>query len=251
MKSFKRIRILDVPIDMVNNRQAMDVFEKFMVRPGCDLIVTPNSEIVLNATKDWELKHLIEEAGLILPDGVGLVYASRILGEPLKERVTGVDFLSLILSYLEKEGKSIYLLGSKPAMENQEAVAVLAGRAMKEKHPKLIVAGARDGYFSREEETSIVSEINASGADFLCVALGSPRQEKFIFDHKEELINVKAGMGVGGSLDVWAGTARRAPEFYQKHGLEWLFRFIQEPSRYKRMARLPLFIIKVIVKGKN
>jgi len=251
MESFKRTRILDVPVDMVNNRQAMNVFERFMEGQGCKLIVTPNSEILLNATRDLKLKHLIEEAGLIIPDGIGLVYASRILGEPLKERVTGVDFLSLILSYLEKEGKSIYLLGSKPRNEEREAVAVLAGKAMQEKHQSLVVAGARDGYFSKEEESSIVREINESGAEFLCVALGSPRQEKFIFDHKNEFLHVKAAMGVGGSLDVWAGTARRAPEFYQKHGLEWLFRFIQEPSRYRRMAKLPLFLIKVIVKGKN
>ena len=251
MKSFKTIKILDIPVDMVNNQQAMEVFTEMMEMDGCKLIVTPNSEIVLNATKDLELKKLIEQAGLVLPDGIGLVYASKIVGEPLSERVTGVDFLSLILEYLENTGKSIYLFGSKPANSEGASVTELAGMAMKKKHPGLMIAGTRDGYFKKEDEEEIVREINASGADFLCVGLGSPKQEKFIFQHKDEFTTVRVGMGVGGSLDVWAGTAKRAPEFYQKHGLEWLYRFIKEPTRYKRMAQLPLFILKVIIKGKN
>jgi len=251
MKSFKRIKILDVPVDMVNNQQAMEVFKKLMDKDGCKLIVTPNSEIVLNATKDLELKKLIEQAGLVIPDGIGLVYASKILGEPLSERVTGVDFLNLILEYLEDRGKSIYLIGSKPSNKERASVADLAGKAMQIKYPNLKIAGTRDGYFTKKDEPEIVKEINASGAEFLCVALGSPKQEKFIYEHKDEFENIKVGMGVGGSLDVWAGTAKRAPEFYQRHGLEWLYRFMKEPTRYKRMAQLPLFIIKVIVKGKN
>lgn len=247
----KRIRILDVPVDMVNNEQAMEIFKGLMDRPGCDLIVTPNSEIIMNATKDKELKSLIEEAGLIIPDGIGLVYASKIIGEPLSERVTGVDFLSSILGYLEETGRSVYLLGSKPANEERASVAELAGENMLIKYPGLKIAGTHDGYFKKEEEAALVEEINASGAEFLCAALGAPKQEKFIYEHRNEFTNVKAGIGVGGSLDVWAGTVKRAPKFYQEHGLEWLYRFIQEPSRYKRMAQLPLFMIKVIAKGKK
>lgn len=247
----KRIRILDVPVDMVNNEQAMEIFKGLMDRPGCDLIVTPNSEIIMNATKDKELKSLIEEAGLIIPDGIGLVYASKIIGEPLSERVTGVDFLSSILGYLEETGRSVYLLGSKPANEERASVAELAGENMLIKYPGLKIAGTHDGYFKKEEEAALVEKINASGAEFLCAALGAPKQEKFIYEHRNEFTNVKAGIGVGGSLDVWAGTVKRAPKFYQEHGLEWLYRFIQEPSRYKRMAQLPLFMIKVIAKGKK
>ncbi len=251
MESYKTIKILDVPVDMVNNQQAMEVFRGMMRSDGCKIIVTPNSEIVLNATKDLELKQLIEQAGLVIPDGIGLVYASKILREPLSERVTGVDFLSLVLEDLEKTGKSIYLIGSKPANKERASVAELAGMAMKKKHPGLMIAGTRDGYFQKEDEEDIIREINGSGADFLCVALGSPKQEKFIFENKDAFTTVKVGMGVGGSLDVWAGTAKRAPVFFQKNGLEWLYRFIKEPTRYKRMAQLPLFIIKVIVNGKN
>ena len=119
-------------------------------------------------------------------------------------------------------------------------------------YPGLVVSGMRDGYFKPEDEDSIVAQINASGAELLLVALGSPKQEKFIQRHRGEFQNVRAAIGIGGSLDVWAGTLKRAPEFYQKHGLEWLYRLIQEPSRYKRMAALPLFMMKVVMtKGRK
>ena len=251
MEESRRIRILDVPVDMVNNQQAMEIFKELMEKPGCDLIVTPNSEIIMNATKDQELKMLIEEAGLIIPDGIGLVYASKIIGQPLNERVTGVDFLNSILKYLEENGKSIYLLGSKPANEESPSVADMAAENMLIKYPNLKIAGTHDGYFKKEEEADLVRNINESGADFLCAALGAPKQEKFIYEHRNEFTNIRAGIGVGGSLDVWAGVVKRAPIFYQEHGLEWLYRFVQEPSRYKRMAQLPLFMVKVIAKGKK
>jgi N-acetylglucosaminyldiphosphoundecaprenol N-acetyl-beta-D-mannosaminyltransferase len=205
----------------------------------------------MNATKDQELKMLIEEAGLIIPDGIGLVYASKIIGQPLNERVTGVDFLNSILKYLEENGKSIYLLGSKPANEESPSVADMAAENMLIKYPNLKIAGTHDGYFKKEEEADLVKNINESGADFLCAALGAPKQEKFIYEHRNEFTNIRAGIGVGGSLDVWAGVVKRAPIFYQEHGLEWLYRFVQEPSRYKRMAQLPLFMVKVIAKGKK
>lgn len=249
-KEIKRVRILDVPVDMVSSVQALTIFENMMEEEGCKLIVTPNSEIVMNATKDAELKKLIEEARLIIPDGVGLVYASKIIGEPLNERVTGIDFLSSTLEYLEKTGKSIYLLGSKPANEERASVADLAGQNMKIKYPDLKIAGTHDGYFKKEEEPALVKEINESGADFLCAALGAPKQEKFIYEHRNEFTNIRAGIGVGGSLDVWAGTVKRAPQFYQKHGLEWLYRFVKEPTRFKRILQLPLFMVRVIIEGK-
>lgn len=251
MEESKRIKVLDIPVDMVNNVQAMETFKKLMNRPGCELIVTPNSEIIMNATRDDELRMLIEEAGLIIPDGIGLVYASKIIGEPLKERVTGVDFLTSILEYLEATGQSIFLLGSKPANEERASVADLAAENMLIRFPNLKIAGTQDGYFKKEDEAELVQRINDSGASFLCVALGAPKQEKFIYEHRNEFTNIRAGIGVGGSLDVWAGTVKRAPKFYQQHGLEWLYRLIQEPSRYKRMAQLPLFMIKVIAKGKR
>lgn len=244
----KRKKILGIDVDIINKDEALGIFKGLMDRSGFDMIVTPNSEIIENATRDAELAELISEAGLIIPDGIGLVYASKILGYDLAERVTGVDFLTEILAYLEETGKSIYLFGSKPANEETASVADMAAAKMKEKFPELNVAGTHHGYFKPEDEKDIVDEINASGADFLCVALGSPKQEKFMRAHAAEFETVRAGIGVGGSLDVWAGTVKRAPEFYQKHGLEWLYRFVKQPSRWKRMLRLPVFMIKVIVR---
>lgn len=246
MPSSKRTRILDVPVDMVGSREAMEIFRELMKTEDCSMIVTPNSEIVVNAAKDPELKAIIEQADLVIPDGIGLVYASKIMGVPLRERVTGIDFLDAVLGYLEETDQSIFFLGSKPGEGGQPGIAEVAAERMKEKYKKLKIAGTHHGYFKEPDEEAIVKAINESGADFLCAALGSPKQEKFIYRHRSEL-KVKGGIGVGGSLDVWAGTLKRAPEFYRNHGLEWLYRLIQQPSRYKRMAALPLFMIKVVV----
>lgn len=245
MASSKRTRILNVPVDMVDSREAMEIFRRLMKTKDCSLIVTPNSEIIVNATKDLELKNIIEQADLIIPDGIGLVYASKIMGVPLKERVTGIDFLNTILGSLEGSGQSIFFLGSRPGDGELPGIAETAAERMKETYTKLKVAGTHHGYFKEADEEAIVKAINDSGADFLCVALGSPKQEKFVYRHRDAL-KVKAAIGVGGSLDVWAGTLKRAPEFYRNHGLEWLYRLIQQPSRYKRMAALPLFMIKVV-----
>ncbi len=245
MPSSKRTRILNVPVDMVDAGEAMGIFRELMKNEECSLIVTPNSEIIVNASKDPELKSIIEQADLVIPDGIGLVYASRIMGVPLRERVTGIDFLGAILGYLEETGESIFFLGSKPGDGNTLGIAEVAAEKIKEKYRNLKIAGTHHGYFKEPDEPEIVKAINDSGADFLCVAMGSPKQEKFVSRWRNEL-NVKGAIGVGGSLDVWAGTLKRAPEFYRNHGLEWLYRLIQEPSRYKRMAALPLFMIKVV-----
>lgn len=239
-----RITILGVPVDLIDKETAMQRFKTLFSEPELTAVYTPNSEIVESASHDPELKKLISSAEIIIPDGIGLVYASKIVGHPLKERVTGIDFLESIIAYLEQNGKSVYFFGSKPG------VAERAAEKIREKYPALIVAGTHDGYFKPEEEPAIVEEINRSGADFLCVALGAPKQEKFIYDHKTEL-NAHGAIGVGGSLDVWSGDLKRAPEFYQKHGLEWLYRLLQQPSRAGRMLKLPLFMMKVILKGKR
>jgi len=236
----ERMRILGVPVDRVDYAGAMEVFKGLLKGKCCSQIVTPNSEIVVNASKDLELMKIISSAALVIPDGIGLVYASRIMGKPLAERVTGIDFLEHILGYLEQEGSSVYFLGSQPG------VAEAAVEKILEKHPRLRIAGCHHGYFGPDEESAIVDAINAAKTDFLCVALGSPKQEKFIYNNRDRL-EASAAIGVGGSLDVWAGTLKRAPEFYRKNGLEWLYRFLQQPSRYKRMAALPLFMIKVMM----
>jgi N-acetylglucosaminyldiphosphoundecaprenol N-acetyl-beta-D-mannosaminyltransferase len=161
--------------------------------------------------------------------------------QPLRERVTGIDLLEDILSQLNRTGQSIYLLGSKPGISER------AAEEMIKQYPNLKIAGTYHGYFTKDEETEIIEQINRVSPDCLCVALGSPKQERFIYKYRG-LLKTKVAIGVGGSLDVWAGELKRAPDFYRKFGLEWLYRLIQQPSRYKRMAALPVFMIKIILK---
>ena len=244
MRMENRVQILGVPVDMVNYEEALGRLKGFLETERVSLIVTPNSEIVVNAGKNPQLMEAIQQAEMVIPDGVGLVYASKILKYPLEERVTGIDFLGKALEYLAAAGKSVYLFGSKPG------IAEKAGARMAEAYPGLKIAGTRNGYFKPEEEEEILEEINRAAPDLLCVALGSPKQELFVLKYRDRL-RARAAIGVGGSLDVWSGDLKRAPEFYRKHGLEWLYRLIQEPSRYKRMAALPLFMLKVIFSDKS
>lgn len=243
----KRLYIWGIPIDQVNMEQAKVRLQGIMDQDGLDIIVTPNPEIIMNAVKDEELKALIETSALAIPDGISIVYASKIMGSPLEERIAGIDFLTQVLELLNDKKMGIYLLGGGPGSDGEEAVCEKAGANMRKRFPGLIVSGSHHGYFGPEEEKSIVENIRQSGASFLCVAMGSPRQEKFLHAHREELSNIRGAMGVGGSLDVWAGRVNRAPAFYQKHGLEWLYRLIKEPVRFKRMAKIPLFMVKVLV----
>ncbi|MDR2771415.1 MAG: WecB/TagA/CpsF family glycosyltransferase [Clostridiales Family XIII bacterium] len=238
IESKKRIRILDVSVDRVSLAEAAEIFEALLRTEACSLIVTPNSEILWNAAKDAGLKAILNDADLVIPDGIGLVYASRVIGSPLAERVTGIDFLDAALRRLAETGESIYLLGSAPG------VAEKAAQHMRARYPALRVAGVRHGYYKPEEEAAIVEEINESGAVFLCAALGSPKQERFIHTHREAL-RVRAAIGVGGSLDVWAGVQKRAPAFFRDHGLEWLYRLARQPARIKRVLVLPLFMLRV------
>ena len=242
MADFKVVKILGVRVDKVTKAQALEEFRRLLDGDRCELIVTPNAEIVEKASKTPQLRRIInEEAALVTPDGVGLIYASRLKGDPIEEKVAGIDFARSAIELCAQLGRSVYLLGSKPG------VAEAAAANLEKEIPGLKIAGFRDGYFKDEEESSVVEEINASGADFLCVALGSPKQEYFVIRHRDSL-KVKAAAGLGGSLDIWSGQLNRAPAFYIDHGLEWLYRMIQEPRRLKRLPALPVFLIKAAIR---
>jgi len=167
------------------------------------------------------------------------LYAAKIKGKALKERVTGIDFSYEALKHVAERGMKAYFLGSKPG------IAKAAAENMMKEIEGLCVVGARDGYFKPDEELSVVEEINRSGADFLCVALGSPKQELFMNRYKD-MLRCKVGVGIGGSLDVWSGNTKRAPEFFIKNNLEWFYRLASEPKRIGRVARIPLFLLKVM-----
>lgn len=204
---------------------------------GKGYVVTPNSEIVYLCRKDSGLSHVLNGAALVLPDGVGVIHASKILKRPLKGKVAGIDFASALMEELARRGDGLFLLGAKPG------IAEKAARRLTQRYPNLKIRGTHDGYF--KEDGSVIDEINRSGASVLFVCLGAPRQEYWMRDHLDQL-NVRLSVGLGGSLDVFAGQVKRAPDLWVKLGLEWLYRLICEPWRFGRMCRLPLFLFAAV-----
>ncbi len=236
----KSVKILGVKIHQVTNETAYNRFLALMEQPKLSIICTPNTEIVMEAQNDSELKEILQDADLVIPDGIGLIYASKIHQLGLTERVTGIDTLERILKYANNTKKSIYLFGGKPG------VADKAAERMIEVYPNLQIKGIRDGYYKKEEEDKIINHINEVKPDILFVALGAPRQEKWIYNNRK-ILNAKVAMGVGGALDVWAGSAKRAPKFFQNMHLEWFYRLLKNPTRIGRMMSLPKFMIKVLI----
>ncbi len=232
-----RTDILGVAFDNVTMAEAVDRAMALLEREGPHLVVTPNAEIVQQARSDPEFASLIAQADLVLPDGVGVVYASRILGRPLKGRVPGVDFAGALMDRMAKSSKRLFLLGAKPG------VAEEAARRLTAQHPGLTVCGVHDGYF--QEDVPVAQAIREAGADVVFVCLGAPKQEKWAAAHGGET-GARLLVGLGGSLDVFAGQVDRAPESWQRLGLEWLYRTIRQPSRFKRVAKLPGFLLSAV-----
>lgn len=181
---------------------------------------------------------------MITPDGIGVVYASKILKRPLKERVGGFDLANIVLDKIAGTGKKVYLFGGKPGVAEEAAEQIC------KLYPGTEICGTADGYFNAEKEQKIIADINEKKPDLLFVCLGFPKQETWIDAHKHEL-NAKVMMGIGGSLDVFAGTVKRAPVGFQKLGLEWLYRLLKQPSRFIRMLALPKFGFTVLFHGKK
>jgi N-acetylglucosaminyldiphosphoundecaprenol N-acetyl-beta-D-mannosaminyltransferase len=216
--------------------EAVDQGVKLLHSEGMHYVVTPNPEIVEVCRENPEANRVINEADLILPDGIGVIRGAAMLGTPLKERIPGIEFASHLMGRMAEEGMSLYLLGAKPG------VADMAAEKLVEKYPGLKIAGTHDGYF--KEDTPVVEAIAASGADCVFVCLGAPKQE-FWIKKNGPATGARLLCGLGGSLDVFAGTVERAPKFFCDHGLEWFYRLCKEPKRIGRMMKLPLFLVHV------
>ena len=234
-----KLDIMGLQFDNVTMDEASARAEQILAGKKTCYAVTPNAEIAYEALYDETLRALINGADLVLPDGAGVVLASKLLKTPLKQKVAGVDFADGLLGVLETTGQRLYLLGSKPG------IGELAAQKMMQKHPRLRIAGIADGYF--QDEAPVIDKINASGADVLFVCLGAPKQELFMKDHLDAL-HVKLMIGLGGSLDSFAGTVKRAPKWMIRCNLEWLYRLIKEPKRFGRMLRLPKYLFAVLGK---
>ena len=190
------------------------------------------------ALRDPEYRDILKRAAMVLADGTGLLWGMRFLGLPLQERVTGIDFAEHLCRAAAVEGWPVYFLGAKGDTAEVCAAALAA------RYPGLVVAGARDGYFDMED-VSVPEAVAASGARVLLVAMGLPRQEKWVALHRERLGPLLA-VGVGGSFDVFAGRLSRAPRWVQRAGLEWLYRLFQEPGRLGKDMGLVLFVLRVL-----
>ncbi len=236
------VNILGVHVNKYTMDEAVALASLYLDEEGFNMIFTPNSEILLYASNNPEFANVLNSADMVIPDGIGVVYGAKILGNPISERVAGFDLVCTLLPIMEKKGKSLYLLGAKPG------VAEAAAENLLKQYPNLKIAGTHDGYFDNDDE--VIDDINKKSPDFLMVCLGFPKQENWIYNNRERL-NVKLAIGAGGCLDVFAGTVQRAPEFYCNHGIEWLYRLIKQPSRFMRMLALPKFGLKVLFKGKS
>ena len=234
-----KIDVMGLKFDSMTMDEALSRAEALLRGDKAAYVVTPNAEIAYEALHDGQLREMLNGADLMLPDGAGVVLASKLLRTPVKQKVAGVDFADRLLELLAQTGGSVYLLGSKPG------VAELAAEKMVQKHPGLTIAGLADGYF--KDEGPVIEKINAAHPDVLFVCLGAPKQERFMAAHRQAL-NVRLMAGLGGSLDSFAGTVKRAPQWMINCSLEWLYRLIKEPWRFKRMLRLPKFVWKVILK---
>lgn len=234
-----RIEVMDIPFDNVTMDEALDAGIRLMEQPGAAYGVTPNAEIVYDTLSNETLRQIVCQADLVLPDGAGVVLGAKILGTPLKQKVAGIEFAQNLMDRLKDTDKTFYFLGSKPGIAEQ------AAEKMQEKYPGLHICGTADGYF--KDEAQVVANINEKKPDVLFVCLGAPKQEIFMASHKDEL-QVGLMMGLGGSLDGFAGTVKRAPRWMIRMNLEWLYRLIKEPRRLGRMMRLPKFLWRVVLR---
>ncbi len=230
-----RINILGIPFDNLTLAEAAQIGDGFLAGDGFHYAVTPNPEFILTAEQDEAFRDVICHADLVLADGIGVIHSARLLGTPLKGRVTGVDFAGEMLAKLNQRGGRLFLLGAKPG------VAETAGENIARQFPNLTVCGTHDGYF--QEDEPVVQAIQQAKPDLLFVCLGAPKQEKWMAAHGPKT-GAKLAVGLGGVLDVYAGTVQRAPKVYQKLGLEWAYRLCKQPQRFSRMAKLPLVLVK-------
>lgn len=232
--SFSKLKLKET-VELINNKVEENSDKTFH-------IITANPEIAIQIQDDPELKKITLEADLITPDGVGIVFASRLKRNPVPERVTGFDLLLELLKAGNEKGWSFYFFGAEESVNKKVAEYV------NENYPNVKIAGRHHGFFNGQEEVKIIADIGQAKPDILIVALGSPLADKWIYKHKNR-IPAKVTLGVGGSLDVIAGKVKRTPEIWKKLKLEWLHRRIMMPSRKERQKRLKIFAYRVLVEA--
>ena len=230
-------------IDRVTMPDVLSLCEQFIASQAPHHIVTADASMVVTSESDPEFRQIVENADLVTADGAGILWASKRLGTPIPAKVSGVDLSEKLVALSAEKGWKVFFFGAGPG------VAEGAAAKMREKYPGASIVGTRDGFFQPEDEAQIVQAIRAAKPDILLVALGIPKQEKFITRHKANL-GVPVMIGVGGTLDVFSGTVKRAPIWMQKASLEWLYRLTSDPKQFrKRLEKqrlLPKFVLMTL-----
>jgi len=234
-----RVEILGMPVDRVTMSETMARLEEFVSSGRPHFVITADAAGIVQAQSDQDYQLLYRRADLITPDSAGVLWAAKRLGKPMTERVSGVDIVDRVCALSADTGDSIFFLGAAPG------VAELAAEKMRLKYPGCNIVGTRNGYFPAESDRVVAAEIAELDPDFLFVAMGIPRQEKFILDTMP-IIEARVSIGVGGTFDVFSGKVKRAPVIIQKLKLEWLWRTLQNPSKLSKTKLLPKFVLLVL-----
>lgn len=237
------ISILGVPIDAVTRDEAGIITENLIKESNksCKMIFAPNVEFIMYAQKDKEFFDILKQSSLSTPDSIGVIIGAKLQKKSFPERIPGQSYFRKIIELSNEKGYSIYLLGGEPG------IAEKTKENLEKIFPNVNIIGYHHGYFDENEEKEVISEINELKPNVLFVALGAPKQEKWIYKHRNEL-KVDVATGQGGTYDYEAGKIKRAPVWIQKMGMEWFWRLCREPKRIKRQLVLPIYLIKVFFK---
>lgn len=242
MNNLSKVKLLDVNFDAVYFYQMINQIKQCAKQEKKTFIVTANPEILVYAKEHVSYKKILRKADYIVADGIGVVFASKLKKQTIPERITGFDLMNAALVAANEERQSVYFYGAKPETNK------LLIKKIRDKYPNLIIAGAKHGYL--KDETNVVKEIKMSKPDYVFVALGVPLQEEWIATNIDSL-DKGILMGVGGSFDILCGNLQRAPSLFIRLNLEWLYRIIQEPIRFKRLTSIYKFIYFLFFSKKN
>jgi N-acetylglucosaminyldiphosphoundecaprenol N-acetyl-beta-D-mannosaminyltransferase len=237
------VSIFGIRVSKLNMQQTIECLVQAIASRQITQVITANPIMLMTALEQPAYMAMMERAELIVPDGAGLVWAASYIGDPVAEKVAGIDLMHELLAIGENKGWRIFLLGASP-----EIIQITAEK-LKTRYPKLKLVGVRDGYFTDKDDVAVVEQIHQASPDILLVGRSADKQEPWIDQHKANL-NVPVIMGIGGSFDVLSGKLKRAPQIFIRFRLEWFYRLLQEPWRYRRMLLLPKFVVKVI-RGKG
>lgn len=236
------IDLLGMRVSRVDRTEALELIQFFIESGHPHHVVTADASMHVIAAGDPELREIVNRAALVTPDGTGILWAARRLGTPLREKVSGVDIAEQLCRESARRGYSVFFYGAAPG------VAESAAEAMRRRYPGARIVGTVDGYQSTpEQQAALLSAIRRAKPAVLLVALGIPRQEKWIDRHREAL-GVPVLIGVGGTFDVFSGRVNRAPVWMQRSGLEWLYRLLQDPRKLSKVSLLPAFLLRVLRK---